>query len=72
MTSQFLALSASMSELVIIRKICTDMMKQHDETNILHQQQAQTISDPNQRPRIIGRENYERYANMINYQEKVV
>lgn len=25
-------------------------MKQHDETNILHQQQAQTISAPNQRP----------------------
>ena len=51
-------------------------MKQHDETNILHQQQAQTISATNQRhesaPRIIGRENYERYADIINYQEKVV
>ncbi len=47
-------------------------MKQHDETNILHQQQAQTISATNEQPRIIGRENYERYADMINYQEKVV
>lgn len=38
----------------------------------MKQQQAQTISAPNQQPRIIGRENYERYADMINYQEKVV
>ncbi len=47
-------------------------MKQHDETNMMKQTFCTNNKHRQSAPRIIGRENYERYADMINYQEKVV